>query len=868
MISIRKFINPSLQNSCNIFNDIFIPVNRRIGFMNGPSPIMPIYFYRCIGIKEDEKEYYDCLNKLDKKLANLNELNFKFIDSIPFKTNVELMNKVQSMWANNELKSISSAETESLIKLLKVYKIIPSVNELLLNSSIEEGINYILRLYLKKEANLNLTKVKNFILKLITWINDFVPILVNKFDVKNTQDIINPKVIYYGDIKKHEVLFLIFLSRIGCDVLYINSPSDGDFSIIDKEGNYSKIMTFPKNQPFDTKRILEDSSTNKSLNISSNLNGDLKNSSTDAKTSNINTNNINTRINTKTVNINNNLARSQENKVDFHLDDYTQAINSTIKDSNDILKEFTDSLNNRGGFIGKPLPIIPVYFYRYIGISENKDEYYNSLYRLDKKLESLGDLYLKFTSDIPIESNTELIKRTNSVWNSLNNFDKSKKDILMGLLVKAEAFPDLREKIIISSIVKSFNSILELYINNEVNINGGRVKNFCLKILMWIHKYLPDLFKKFDYLKNSTGEIYNPKILYYGYIKKHEAYFLMFLAKMGCDIIYINSYSDEIFSEIDREAVYTKSVVLPDKEQLKDFPKEEIMIREETTAFKASREIANVIYNDEDGLYKPWQFEEYGIYPVTLKTTYDELKILWKEEARMRPSFKIENKTVYIPNLFAKISGTNKDINLYWQDFCKFKDSENVFFIPDIPYIKREYSRYNLYSLEYCFGQDKLIDKESLFKNKLYKFSYLKTALQDTIVDKINQLLKLSPFKHAIDTEFRLKILMTVLNMDTNILELIQKFDYPFSIPKLVIYDNDKDIFSDEDTIILAFLNLMGFDIVIFTPTGYNNIEQKIDDKYYDTHKLEDIKFDLQVPNNFKGIRKNKQGSFWSNLFR
>lgn len=732
------------------------------------------------------------------------------------------MEKIQITWDRNYLEPFNNTKIQTLVKLLRGNGSIPSIDNSLLDASIEEGFHCTLGLYLKKEPNLNLTKIKNFTLKLTTWINDFIPNLAQNFSLKtpNNTEIINPKVVYYGDIKKHEVYFLIFLSRLGCDVIYINSPSDCDFSFIDKEGHYSKILNLPVKTNLEIEKL--------------NFNRNLQNHKAAAA---------------ETVKLN--------------------SISSILKASNDIFKDFPSSLNKRSGFIGKPMPIIPVHFYRYIGIEENADEYYNNLYRLDKKLELLGDLYLKFTCDLPIEASPELMSKTNNVWKAIPNFNKNEKDVLIGLLIEANVFPDLREEIITSSIVKSFSSILELYLNIDPNINTAKIKNFSLKMLMWIHKFVPNLFKKFDYQKNSMNEIHNPKILYYGDIKKHEAYFLLFLSKIGCDILYINSCNDEIFKEIDKDEIHTKLITLPSTSPLEEFPLEEILIRQETTAFKASREIGNVIYNETDGLYKPWQFEDYKTHPLTLKTTYDELKILWNEEARMRPGFKIENGTVYIPNLFTKISGVHSDLNLYWSEFAELKEIDNLLFIPQLPYIKANYSRYDLYSLEYCFDKNGLVDKESFFKHRLYKFGYLKTSLQNAIIDKINQLFKLPIFKDSLSVEFRLKILMTVLTMDKSILELIQKFDYPFNIPKIFIYDKDENIFSDEDFIMLAFLNLIGFDIVIFTPTGYNNIEQKIDEKYFDTHKLEDIKFNLELPD-LKSIRKNKNksNSFWSNLFK
>jgi hypothetical protein len=852
MINIRKFINSSLKTSNDIFSDVTLPLNKRVGFINGTAPIVPIYFYRYIGIDSTENEYYKQLNELDKALSLLKYLYLKFIDTIPLKHNSFLIDKVQFVWDRCNLEPFNNAKIESLITLFRGNGSLPEVKNSLLNSSIDESFSYTLSLYSKKEPSLNITKIKNFTLKLLSWINDFIPSLVKSFNIKgeNGQDIINPKVIYFGDIKKHEIYFLIFLSRLGCDVLYINPLNHGDFLSIDKEGHYSKVLEFSSKIALKIDNLPK--ITHSEQLSKSNISGSVVSSIN--HTSNANLSNAGTT----------GVVKNAMPKQLFNIDKYKNSISPVYKTTINIIKDLPSPLTQRSGFVGKPMPLIPVYFYRYIGIKENSEEYYNELYKIDTQLSAHGTLYMKITSDLPVEANAELVSKTSQIWRTVPH-DKA---TLMQLLVECDAFPNLKEDIINSSTVKNFSLILELYLEKEPAINTAKLKNFILKLLMWVYKYIPNLFKKFDYLKASTGEIYNPKILYYGDIKKHEAYFLIFLSLMGCDILYVNTKEDRTFSDIDKKEKFTKIIQLPEIAELKEFPKEEIILRHETAAFRASREIGSVIYNDDDGLYRPWQFESYKTYPLTLKTTYDELRILWREEARMRPGFKIENGTVYIPNLFAKISGVHKDLSVYWSEFKEFNDLDNIMLITKIPYVSTNYSRYDLYSLEYCF-KDGLVDKESLFKNRLYRFSYLKTPLQNGIIDKINQLLSIPMFKNTVDTEFRLKILLNILSLDAQVLELIQKFDYPFKIPKLLIYHNDKEIFSEDDSIVLSFLNLIGFDIAIFTPTGYNNIEQRLLENYYDTHKLEDVKFELQLPT-ANTIRKNKDkaNSFWSNLFK
>ncbi|KGM95086.1 hypothetical protein Z968_10005 [Clostridium novyi A str. 4552] len=836
MININKFIHSSLTSSKDVFNDILTPLNKRNGFINGQSPIVPIYFYRYVGFS-DKNNYYERINMLNNNLKSFKCLYTSFLDEIPLENNIQITNSIQNLFNKLKIEIINEQTMTTLAKNLLSNNFLPKFNDILINSSIETALIYILNLYISLENSINLTKIKNFSIKLSLWIYKFLSNLLIDFHIPKVlnSDIINPKVLYIGNIKKHEVLFLIFLSKIGCDVLYLNPQDEGDFLAVDPNCNYSNLISEPNREPLDMTK----------LNINKSEKFPI----------------INNCIKSKD-NITSSLKPLDENY-----------IKSSNKTSTNIFEDILLSLNERGSFIGGSIPNIPCYFYRYIGIQDNEDEYFNNLYRLDKHLEGFHSLYVKFLNEIPIENNIDIINKTSAMWNKLSSIEQESPknvsiNLLLEYLINFNAFPDLREKCINSSIVKSFYKILELYIINEKNINLSKIKNFTLKILMWIYRYIPNLFKGFDYLKTSNSDIYNPKILYYGNIKKHEAYFLIFLSLMGCDVLYVNSQNDSSFLEVDKNNAYSNVTVLPNLCAIREFPKEELLTRHETVAFKASNEIENVIYNEEDGLFKPWQFEDYKTSPLTLRATYDELKLLWNEEARIRSGFKIENGTVYIPNLFAKISGVNSDLNLYWNDLKTLKNAKDTLFIYKIPHKHDDYSNYDLYSLSYCF-KNGVLDKENLLKHRLYKFSYLKTPLQNVIIDKINLLLKLPIFKNSVDDEFKLKILITILNIDKDILELIQKFDYPFSIPKIVMYHNNENLLSDSDIIVLTFLNIMCFDIAIFTPTGYNDIETNINESFYDIHKLENIKFNLNIPNlnSIKKI-KDRSGSFWSNLFK
>jgi hypothetical protein len=848
LIKARKQISTFLLETQNLFEDILVPVNKRQGFIRSKSPNIPIYFYRYIGTRENKELYYENLHKLNNKLTSLHHIYLYFTSGIPIKTLSTPITEIP--WSG--LLSSNSLERDTLFSILKTKGLFPSFESGFFNDYIENSFDETLALYLANEPSITETVIKNFAVKFLAWILEFTPKLLDGLDYnpKTTVDIMSPKVIFYGEIKKHEIYFLIFLSKLGCDVLYINSQSDADFLKVDKQHQYSKLIQLPKTEP-----LME-------LNFKISPNNKVNIQATPEPKETIIKNNQ------SVIEVSRPLVETGTSSSDIVFKGFKGSINTMLKSSMNIFDDLLLPTNKRIGFLRGEVPFIPVYFYRYIGIKQNEDEYYNDLFRLDKTLSILEGLYLRFTNSISINSNAKLINSTLSIWPYVDPFDPSLTGKLATLLMEHKVFPTNNHTLTIS-MANSFSYILDLYCKEEKSLNLSKVRNFSLKILSWIYDFVPTLVKNFDFQNTSSEDIPSPKVIYYGDIKKHELLFLVFLSKLGCDILYINSSCDGVSEVTESSALFSNIFELPYKSALKEFPNEELLIRQETVALRASRELSTALYTDQDGFYRPWQFEKYKTHPATLKTTFHELKVLWNEPSSLRTGFKVENSTVYIPNLFAKISGVHSDLTLYWKDFFHLKSADNTLLITEVPFTNVAYSKTDLYSLAFVLNNSGFVDSEKLLTHSSYKFSYLKTSLQHIILDKINYLMKTDMLKKSIDKEFKLKILMTILSLDKSILQLIQQYDYPSKIPKLLIYDNNESIFSDEDAITLCFLNIFGFDITILTPTGYNNIEGKIGEKFYDIHRLEDVNFNLVLPNlnDEKKYTKEKGKGFLSNIF-
>ncbi|BBE30284.1 hypothetical protein OSSY52_04250 [Tepiditoga spiralis] len=766
MLNIERIIISKSKKSNNLLEDLKINITKRVDYYYHKSLFVPVYFYRIVG---NEKT----LNYIKN---SLNDKKYILIQAKSFKQDDNLLSLIKNTYNEN---------INMFFKSIKNTNFFNITNTKILNDSIAIAFYKTLKLYEKK--NNNITKIKNFSYKMLLKIKEYSK------DICIDED--NTKILYYGNIKEHDIYFLYFLFEIGCDILYINE-NDNEFEKFDFINEISNKTTIqvPTNFKLQSNKIHNESNINKLP------------------------------LNT------------------FHTDD----IITTLKKSDDIFSDFFLPLSKRHNYVNGEKIILPVFFYRYIGIKDNEVDFNNELFHFDKKLLEYGSKYIKFINKIPF--NPQFMPNLN--WMSLKTSEE-----IVQYLNQNSAFFQLEDKKYKLKLLSSFKEILYLFLIEENN--PSKIKNFVFKFISWINEYLPNLISNFDYANKLNKVIINPKILYYGEIKKHEFYFLIFLSKMGSDILYINKLKDVTY---DLNNKYSIPFLLEKRCENTPFPQKEVITRKETTAYKASEEIGMIIHNEEDGVYKPWQFQNYYPKAVTLKTTYDELKILWNNESRMRTGFKVFNKNIYIPNIFAKISGTHEQINDYWSDLSSFL-TENTLFFEEVPFTKITYTKQELYKSAFLFKDNK-INKEELLNYEFYKFGYLNTGVQSSIINKIEELIELNPFKETMTMELKLKILVTILELPKEIVRMIQNFDYPFIPPKIVIYDNTEKMFSIEDSIIISFLNLFGFDILILTPTGYNNIEQKIKTQYYDIHKIGKNIFDLNLPD-LKKLKKQKK-SIWS----
>lgn len=167
------------------------------------------YFYRIIGVK-DSNNYNNFLKTLCEKLSNK---NLMFDGEIKLNAEINLIEYVYNDLKNADINNLKSHE---IILFEDNY-----VNNLFIQS-LQKTVN----LAVLTEEFFSEGTRNNFITKLIVWAFTYLKEV-------DFYDEINPKVLYYGQISKHEIYFLYLLYYMNFDVLYINPLKEEFFDEID-----------------------------------------------------------------------------------------------------------------------------------------------------------------------------------------------------------------------------------------------------------------------------------------------------------------------------------------------------------------------------------------------------------------------------------------------------------------------------------------------------------------------------------------------------------------------------------------------------------------------------------------------------------
>ena len=392
-------------------------------------------------------------------------------------------------------------------------------------------------------------------------------------------------------------------------------------------------------------------------------------------------------------------------------------------------------------------------------------------------------------------------------------------------------------------------AFLDVVLEEDKAVGGNlnRLLNKAVYLVAWMKRYQKDLFQNWQ--APEVGVF----ILFGACSGDNEALFLRLLAKLPVDVLVL-------LPDLNAPCVLKDPALLDlHKEHslpMTDFPVEPSQMRVRTAAYQAEREMDSILYQNT-GLYRAKQHQK--AEAVTLQTMYEEIGLLWDQELKYRPGFAAEGDTVTVPVLLEKICGMKDGPILpYWLEIKKLVTPETTL-VTKLPWqTGLETNPMKPYATQ--FLRQGRLQREKIKQHKDYPYGILRPEIQDYLLDKLQVLLdeKLIAGTYQNGTEYT--IVSTILGLPKDLLRRIQNFDFTKKNPKLIIISTTEETLSLEDSILVAFLNLVGFDILFFVPTGYQSIEKYFQKPFANEHQLGPYRYDLQVPD-FRTLHEGGKSS-------
>lgn len=474
---------------------------------------------------------------------------------------------------------------------------------------------------------------------------------------------------------------------------------------------------------------------------------------------------------------------------------------------------------------------------------EDKVTYLNELYQFQLSLKNGGRHFLVLEHTIPRPTTEEInaIPRKN-----YQNVEQMLADLSRE--VRYTASQEL-ERIMRKALI---DLVLEEANKPEMNVN--RLTNKTVYLLCWLKRYVSKLL----------GSWHLPQIACLIYLggcqNENEGMFLRYLARLPIDVLILVPNKNDTCCLEDAnlyEVNYDLSLAV------EHFPMEDGDVRMGTAAFHAEQELDEIMYQNS-GLYRNQQYER--AVSVSLQTMYEEIAILWDQEVKYRPNFSVVDAVVNVPVIFAKVSGVKDGQTAkYWSDIRALVTPDTLV-IREAPYINPTDPNPMKTFAPGFFKNGKLL-KSKIKEHANYPYGFLREEVQDHILEKLQLLINQKIIKGTFENGTEYTIIATVLNLSTEVVRLIQKFDFTKKNPKLLYIHTTEKIISLEDSILTAFLNLVGFDVVFFVPTGYQNIERHFNRILMEEHQIGEYMYDLRVPT-FGAASSNTRRSWRERLFK
>jgi len=173
-----------------------------------------VVFLRYIGIPDSVDLYMEDVLKMDEYFYTKKQsVLYLRLHKLEVITNKKDVGRLAELWGNWQAVVDNPPllyETSLCSKLKKDH----------LEWTKKLSFKEIVQMYKENQPYANDTLLKNFAVKFLYWMDYYLPQIFSE-DNQTVQ-----KIVFIGDITQHELIFLYFLSTLGCDICYMNPKED------------------------------------------------------------------------------------------------------------------------------------------------------------------------------------------------------------------------------------------------------------------------------------------------------------------------------------------------------------------------------------------------------------------------------------------------------------------------------------------------------------------------------------------------------------------------------------------------------------------------------------------------------------------
>lgn len=206
MIVTTRPLKIKYNKSANTFQE-FMQIHH-----NKHSLTKEVVFLRYIGIPDSVDFYKDEILKMEEYFSkqSIFYLRLHKLEVIRNKEDVDRLSESWRMWQ-------TAAENPQLLDKLSLCSKLASDQ---LEWTKKLSFKQMIQLFKENQPYPNETLLKNFAVKFLYWMDYYLP------QIFSEENPTSPKIVFIGDITQHELLFLYFLSSLGCDICYMNPKGD------------------------------------------------------------------------------------------------------------------------------------------------------------------------------------------------------------------------------------------------------------------------------------------------------------------------------------------------------------------------------------------------------------------------------------------------------------------------------------------------------------------------------------------------------------------------------------------------------------------------------------------------------------------